>query len=212
MIEKINLGCDTILLERRSEFGYECSLFLPRHVERSTVGLVKRLVLWTNSIDIDALLLHGSDELYEVLGIVLAIVGIQVTVGPRIKRFLGFDISNLHPLRTSPWSSNNLYIRIDCQNFLKYWDNILCLIAIQTEVIKSGLIAQRVFSRREVVATDTDAGIAHTVAFGFRVGLLQESCTILGRHLKQVITCRICDGKSKTVHCLILLGRVENDG
>ena len=147
MIEEVYLGADTILLEGRSQLGYEWRFLLPRHVERCAVGLVERLVLRRNGIDIDALLLHGSNELNEVLGIVLTIVRIQVTVGPRVERLLGVDIRNLHPFRTSPRSSDNLHVGIDSQNLLQNRDDILSLVAVETEVIESRLVAERILCR-----------------------------------------------------------------
>ena len=147
MIEEVDLSVDTILLESRSQLGYEWCFLLPRHVERCAVGLVERLVLRRNGIDIDTLLLHGSNELDEVLSIVLTIVRIQVTVGPRVERLLGVDVRNLHPFRTSPRSSDNLHVGVDSKNLLQHGDDILSLVAVETEVIKSRHVAERILCR-----------------------------------------------------------------
>ena len=165
VVEEVYLGLQPVLLEGCGQFCHEGSLFLPRHVERGAVAGVEGLILRTDSIDVDALLLHGSDELHEILCIVLAIVGVQMSVCPGVMRLFAVDVCHLHPLRTSPGSSDDLHVRIDGKNLFQHRNHVLCLVCVKTEVLKSFFVTERIFCRREVIASDADTGIAHAIAF-----------------------------------------------
>ena len=137
-----------------------------------------------------------------------------MTVGPRHVRLSGREVVHLHPLRTGPRRSDDLEVRIDGEDLLDDRNDVVFLITLQRKVLEQIIVgtfrvAERVLSAREVVASKGDAGIAHTVSIFRAVGLFEESLTVGGTHLQQVIARRIGECEAKSVHRLISLRRIE---
>ena len=73
------------------------------------------------------------------------------------------------------------------------------------------LVAVGIAFAREIRARNAHAHIVCPVAIGRREGLYQQVMSVLSRHLHQVITGRISQGKPESVHRLVFLFSVQRD-
>ena len=211
MVEAINLCRDACMGKGWGELVDERSLLGPGHVEAGTIALIERLILRRDGINGDALGLECLDETHKIVGVCLVMVGIERAARPRIVANAVGEALHLHPLRARPRRSHYLEVRIDGKNLLEDGDDELRLVRVQTEVLKPRLVAERILGAGEVAAANADAGIAHAVALGGRIGSRQEGTAVGGRHLQQVVARAVGDGISEAVHRLIGRGWLERD-
>ena len=136
------------------------------------------LVLGRDCIDGDSLRSKGLNKTNEVVGIGLIVVRIERTTRPRIVPHPIGQALHLHPLRTSPRRSHYLQVGIEGKYLFQDGDDIVRLVRIESEVLESGCVAKRIFRRREVRATDTDANITDAITLCARKGSRQESLSI----------------------------------
>ncbi len=165
VVPEIYFGGKSVALERRGEHFHEVGLVPPLHNHRRAVASVERFVLRADGIDVDAVGFHGLNKLHEVVGIVLIVGRVEVAAGP-----CGGVV--LHPAGCRPRRSDDFQVGVDGQYFLQNGYNIVGFIAMKGEMLESRSVAKCVDGAREVAAPYRDAGIAHSIAFCTRVGLL----------------------------------------
>ena len=202
VVEDVDLGLQPGLLEGTRHALHQRGFLFPGHVGGGAVAVVQGFVLRAHSIDGDALLLHGFDKADKVLGVGLAIVGIQMAVGPAVVGFHARQVVHLHPFRTGPGGGNHLHLRVDAQDLLQNRYHVVGLVALQGEVGNALLVAEGVFSAREVVAANRHPDVAGPVAVGVGESLAQEGLAGGGLHVEQIVAGGVGDGIAEAVDAL----------
>ena len=211
MVEDIDFRSEVVALECRCQFLDKRGFLICWHIKGCAVARIERLVLRAHGIDGDALTRHGIDELDEIPGIRVAVGGIEMTIGPRIVCRQVCEALHFHPFGTRPRHGNNFERRVDSEYLFQYGDDIIRFIRLQSEVVQSLCVAQRVLGAGEVVAADGDAGIAHAVTLGHGIGLFQQFVAVSGSHLEQIETRSIGDGITEAVYLLFRITGVNHD-
>ncbi len=214
VVEANDFGLQTGSTESGSEGGLdEITLLLPRHIEGHRVAPVERLVLHRHAGGADALCLKSLYPFNEIGGVVLIVVGVEVTAHPTCVRTFLVDVVHLHPARATPRRTHHFEVGIDSQYLLEHRDDVVFLVRLESKVLYALGVATSIVvvaAGVEVAASDRYAHVtvAHTV---LHTECLAEQFGAVGlRHLHEVVRCGSRDGSPEAVE--VLIAHVGIDG